>query len=83
MTMQTSKELTARFLGLFSELSDTGLTTRYKFCNDIGADRRNFAKLLANPSRHILRPEWLANAVKSYGVSAHWLLTGEGTMYGL
>lgn len=27
-------------------------------------------------------PEWLSAMVTEFGVSAHWLLTGEGSMFG-
>ena len=81
--MQTNRDLTDRFLAAYAALLEHGLTTRYRFCNDIGADRRNFDKMLSNPARHLLRPEWIANAVLRYGVSAHYLLTGEGALFGL
>jgi hypothetical protein len=81
--MQTNRELTQRFLDAYAQLLDAGLTNKTRFCLDIGADRRNFEKMLSNPSRHLLRPEWIGNAVLAYGVSAHWLLTGQGALFGL
>ena len=71
-----------RFLRAYVELLDIRATSRRSFCEAIGADRRHFEKLLANPARHLLRPEWLGGLVLSYGVSADWLLTGRGVMFG-
>jgi hypothetical protein len=74
--------VTTRFLRAYVELLDIGATVRTRFCADVGADRRNFEKLLKNPDRHLLRPEWLGGIVLHYGVSADWLLTGRGVMFG-
>ena len=81
--MQTNRNMTDRFVAAFAELVDAGLTNKSRFCLDIGADRRNFDKMLSNPARHLLRPEWVANAVLAYGLSARYLLTGRGSLFGL
>ena len=81
--MQTNRELTDRFLEMVAQLTEAGITNPHRFCLDVGADRRNFNKMLANPSRHLLRPEWIGNEVLVYGVSANWLVTGSGSMFGL
>lgn len=80
--METSGSITSRFLEAYGDLLETGTTNQYKFCRDVGADRRNFCKLLENPARHLLRPEWLGGMVRVYGVNADWLLTGRGLMFG-
>lgn len=74
--------ITSRFLMVYHDLLETGMTTVTKFCRDVDADRRNFGKLLVNPARHLIRPEWLAGLVLKYGVNADWLLTGRGLMFG-
>lgn len=82
MSADCTLGVTARFLLAYSELLEIGGTTRTKFCREVGADRRNFEKLLANPARHLLRPEWLGGLVLAYGINADWLLTGRGLMLG-
>ena len=76
------ESITSRFLMVYHDLLETGMTTVTKFCRDVGADRRNFTALMVTPTRHLLRPEWLAGVVLAYGVSADWLLTGRGMMFG-
>lgn len=78
----TGSSITARFLEVYADLLEAGTASRYQFCVRVGADRRNFDKLLDNPRRHLLRPEWLAGLVLAYGVNADWLLTGRGMMFG-
>jgi len=77
-----TEPITSRFLEAYGDLLDAGTTNRTRFCRDVGADRRNFDKLCQNPARHLLRPEWLGGIVRVYGVSADWLLTGRGFMFG-
>lgn len=80
--MAEMSPITSRFLQAYGDLVETGVTSVTKFCRDVEADRRNFGKLLVNPARHLIRPEWLAGLVLKYGVNADWLLTGRGLMFG-
>lgn len=50
-------------------------TTRY----DI--NRWNLNTLEKYPDRDIFQPAWLTYLVRDYNISAHWLLTGEGTVF--
>ena len=72
---------TDRFFEAYDKLRELGATSQTQICRVLGCDRRNFLKQEADHSRHILKPEWLGTMVLAYGVSAHWLLTGEGWMF--
>ena len=74
--------ITERFIQAFAELHRVREINITRFCREVGADRRNFTALMVTPTRHLLRPEWLAGVVLAYGVSADWLLTGRGMMFG-
>lgn len=74
---------TDRFFLAYEELKALGKTNKSRLCREVGIDRRNFDKQALDHSRHILRPEWLAVLVRKYGVSADWLLTGRGWMFGI
>ena len=41
----------------------------------------NIATVKKEPSKHLLKPEWLAYLVYDYNVSADYLLTGRGVMF--
>lgn len=77
-----SESVVDRFFQAYAELVMLGRTNCKRFCEDLGADRRNFRKQEADHSRRILKPEWLSVLVRKYGVSADWLLTGRGWMFG-
>lgn len=74
---------TDRFFQAYEELKALGKTNKSRLCREVGIDRRNFDKQALDHSRHILQPEWLAVLVREYGVSADWLLTGRGWMFGI
>ena len=72
--------VTNRFFLAYDQLLKEGRLSRNQLCRELDIDRRNFEKQHADHSRRILRPEWLSHLVVHYGISAHWLLTGEGRM---
>ena len=79
--METINE---RFIAAYRELLSIGAApSQAAFCAKVGADRRNFYALLKDPSRRLVKIEWLTGIVSAYGVSAQWLLTGQGTMFGV
>lgn len=81
--MDTMNEtITDRFFAVYEEMQSNYGLSRTKFCAQIGADRRNFEALMRERTRHLLRPEWLAGMVLTFGVNADWLLTGRGMMMG-
>ena len=74
--------VTDRFFQAYDELRVLGKTGLNQFCTELDVDKRNFVKQAADHSRHILKPEWLTFIVTKYGISADWLLTGRGWMFG-
>ena len=73
---------TDRFFQAYDELRMLGKTNQSRLCRELQVDRRNFDKQAADHSRHIIRPEWFAVLVLQYGISADWLLTGRGWIFG-
>ena len=51
------------------------------FTREYGINRWNMNTLEKNLSSDIFQSAWLTYLVKDYGISAHWLLTGEGNMF--
>lgn len=80
--MQTDTP-TDRFFQAYEELLALSKTNQSRLCRELQVDRRNFDKQAADHSRHILRPSWLSVLVLQYDVSADWLLTGRGWMFGV
>lgn len=74
--------VTDRFFEAFDQLVELGRLSRNKFCIDTGTDRRNFGKQKEDHSRRIIHAEWLSYLVTEHKVSADWLLTGRGWMFG-
>lgn len=73
---------TDRFFRAYEELKALGRTNQARLCRELHTDRRNFDKQALDHSRHILRPDWLSVLVLLYSVSADWLLTGRGWIFG-
>lgn len=79
--MQTDTP-TDRFFQAYEELKTLGKTNQSRLCRELHTDHRNFDKQALDHSRRILHPGWLSVLVLQYGVSADWLLTGRGWMFG-
>lgn len=81
--MSNGKEtVTDRFFQAYEELLALDKTGLNQFCRDLGADKRNFCAVMRHRDRYHIRAEWLAVLVEKYGVSAGWLLTGKGWIFG-
>lgn len=50
------------------------------FCKRCDINRGNLYQLEQDMSRGIFKAAWLTYLVRRFGVSAHWLLTGDGPM---
>lgn len=83
MQTEDSIQLVNRFFGALDALKETkkirGVQT---FTNKYDIDRRNLLKMRANPETYTFQAAWLMYLVQDYGVSARWLLTGKGNIFG-
>lgn len=80
---QIQEEVVSRFFeALDAVVKDkkNGLCGLATYCNKRHINRRNLYKLNEDKSRGIFKVSWLTYLVTQYGVSAQWLLTGEGPM---
>lgn len=55
-----------------------GLNT---YTKKYGINRWNLITVRNQPEISVLKPEWLVPLVRDFGVSAEWLLTGQGSIY--
>lgn len=71
-----------RFYTVIRELLAMGvLRGRQTYCRLYGIDKRNFYAQEADLTLLRIQLYWLVPLVHEYGVSAKWLLTGEGYMF--
>lgn len=81
MQDQDSQMVVRRFFEALDHLKEKKIIRgRATFCNKCKINRRNLYQLEQDPSRDILKAAWLTYLVRDFGVSAQWLLTGEGPM---
>ena len=79
--MQTadSQKVVRRFFEALQVLKQERIIRgKQTFTARYGINRWNLNTLEKEPSRDIFQPAWLSYLVKDYGVSATWLLTGQG-----
>lgn len=80
MPLTEGIEVTKRFYEAIDRLIELReIKGKQTFCRDYDIDKRNFY-LYKRRRKHLLNVAWLSYLVKDYPVSAHWLLTGRGTM---
>lgn len=72
-----------RFFQALYALKDAGrIRGKKTFTDKYGINRWNFNTLEKDLSRDIFQTAWLTYLVRDYGVSASWLLTGRGGIFG-
>lgn len=75
-------DINRRFFEAFDKLSEVGIFgSKNRFFTEYGIDKRNFDSVRGSDNRRV-DTRVLAILVSKYNVSAHWLLTGEGRMFG-
>lgn len=82
--MQTtdSQKIVCRFFEALQRLKeDKKIRGKQTFTRAHGINRWNMLTLEKDHSRDIFQAAWLAYLVQDYGVSAQWLLTGQGDFY--
>lgn len=79
MQTEDSQKVVLRFFEALQVLKREGIIRgKQTFTARYGINRWNLNTLEKEPSRDIFQPAWLSYLVKDYGVSATWLLTGQG-----
>jgi len=82
MQSPASQQITKRFFEALYELKKQKVIRgKATFTKKYNIDYRNFCKLEKEKARDILQLSWLENIVNDYGVSSHWLITGEGEAF--
>jgi hypothetical protein len=76
---QQNKDIVIRFFEALKHLKRIRkIRGKQTFTNRYDINRWNLNTQEKEPDRSILQAVWLSYLVLDYGVSAHWLLTGEG-----
>lgn len=80
--MQHDHDIITRFYMAVDALYALGEINRIRaFEREIGANHTSFYRQRHNLDARSLRPSWLRHLVYHYGISADWLLLGEGKMF--
>ncbi len=82
MQNSDSQEVVKRFFGALYELKLRGIIRgKHTFAVRYDIDWRNMSKLEKNLEKDIFQTAWLTYLVRDYGISATWLVTGQGEMF--
>lgn len=75
-------EITHRFFLAIDALRERKIIRGLKtFTDKYDINYWNMTTLKNEPTKRILKVEWLAHLVRDYGLSPSWLLTGSGKMF--
>lgn len=81
MQTEDSQKIIRRFFEAIYYLKTNRIIRgKQTFTRKYNINRWNMNTLEKNPASDIFQPAWLSYLVNDYGVSAKWLLTGEGTI---
>lgn len=79
MQTEDSQKVVSRFFEALYHLKNQRIIRGKKtFTEKYGINRWNMNTLEKDMSRDIFQPAWLTYLVNDFGVSAEWLLTGQG-----
>lgn len=82
MQSEDSQKIVGRFFEALTRLKDYNkIRGKKTFTERFGINRWNLLTLEKDHSRDIFQPAWLNYLVTGYGVSAEWLLTGQGDFF--
>lgn len=83
MQTEESTKITRRFFEALYELKNRRIIRgKQTFTDRYGINRWNLNALESGKSSQInVQLDWLTYLVRDYGISARWLLTGEGEMF--
>lgn len=82
MNTETDKQVVGRFFEALETLIDRrAIGGIQPFCERYGIDKRNLYHQRENLDVGHIHFDWLVPLVKTYGISATWLITGEGGMF--
>lgn len=83
MSTSDGAEIVKRFFLALDQLIELRVLRGKKtFTDRYGINRWNFNTVQKQPAGGMFKTIWLTHLVLDFGVSAHWLLTGEGEMLG-
>lgn len=79
-------EIDKKVIGRFYEALEVIISRRavggiQPYCELYGIDKRNLYAQRKNPDVAHFHFDWILPMVTTYGISATWLLTGEGDMF--
>ena len=69
------------YIAINALIKSKALRGRQTYCRLYDIDKRNFYAQEKDLHEAKLKLYWLVPLVTVYGISAHWLLTGQGRMY--
>lgn len=79
MEKPLNKDIVLRFFEALKYLKENKIIRgKQTFTNRYGINRWNLNTQQKEPNRNMFQAVWLSYLVIDYGISAHWLLTGEG-----
>ena len=83
MTQEEQDKIVGRFFEALAWLKESRQIRGVKtFTDRYGIHRRSLQRLQKDPTTNDFKAVWLTYLVADFGISAQWLLTGEGQMHG-
>lgn len=81
MNTLQSQEVVTRFFEALQHLINSGeIKSRNRYCTKYGFVQSHLWRSERDPGRKLFELAWMIPLVANYGISARWLMTGEGSM---